>query len=148
MPRPLKKAKLAKERHQGLKFTPAASDSGSDGSMYEKSSSEGDESDEEVRVDAEEVVGTLHNLFPIFLPAKLRSAISSIKAAVQVKKRKRADRPAVYTGESRTTAWRKSQFNKKAAAGCKKLESFFVSQMPFLIDKRLTSHLAQEIPSE
>ncbi|KZP12922.1 hypothetical protein FIBSPDRAFT_913191 [Athelia psychrophila] len=71
MPRPLKKAKLAKEHHHGLKFAPAASDSGSDGSMYEKSSSEGDESDEEVRVDA------------IFLPAKLRSTISSIKAAVQ-----------------------------------------------------------------
>lgn len=44
----------------------------------------------------------------------------------QLKKRKKADRPPIYTGNSRTTDWRKRTNEIKKAQGCKSLKSFFI----------------------
>lgn len=42
----------------------------------------------------------------------------------RVKHRKKPRRPAVYTGDSSTTAWRRKKAQEKAAKGCRTLDAF------------------------
>lgn len=49
---------------------------------------------------------------------------------VQKKRRKDADRPPIYTGDSRSTAWRSKVKAKERAQGCMKLDSFMFTSVP------------------
>jgi len=64
-------------------------------------------------------VVALQRLYAVFLPPHLRSDRDTLE-----KRRKIKNRPAVYAGGSRTTAWRRNVAQKKAAQGCGTLDGF------------------------
>ena len=67
-------------------------------------------------------VEELQHLFSVFLPLHLR--LKEKPSKTWQKHQKMQNRPPVYTGESRTTAWRKNTTRRKAAQGCTTLDAF------------------------
>ena len=61
----------------------------------------------------------LQRLYAVFLPPHLR-----LSQETREKRRKIKNRPAIYTGYSRTTVYRRGLSREKAAQGCGKLENF------------------------
>jgi hypothetical protein len=87
-------------------------DDNSDGSTTDTDSKDGTQRDDQV-------VEGLQHLYSVFLPPHLQP-----KESTREKRRKIPNRPAVYTGNSRSTAWRKATEQKKAAEGCAMLNTF------------------------
>ena len=61
----------------------------------------------------------LQRLYSVFLPPRLQ-----LKEDGREKRYKISKRSAVYTGRSRTTAWRRGVAQRKAADGCTTLDVF------------------------
>lgn len=79
-----------------------------------------DSSDEkEKEKEARNSVAALQHLYGVFLPRQLQ-----LDGHTREKRRKTRNRPPVYTRDSRTTVWRRSVAQKKAAQGCAKLDGF------------------------
>jgi hypothetical protein len=146
MPARSKRSRLAKEmRHQGrtgfakrAKVAPSP-----EGSVYCPSDSDADADqsagDTEETGDNQSIVSAaegLQRLYAEILPEDLQQN----RAKPQTKRR----RPAVYTGESSTTAWRRKKTQEKAAKGCMTLDAFIQRKVcsggPYEV-KYIASHL-------
>lgn len=134
MPLRSKKSRVAKQKrsHGRAAFrkcaaSPPPSPGGSEGSDYrapdnstDASSTEAGSSNESGTNDqAATPVEGLQRLYSVFLPPHLRP-----KERIQEKRQKISNRRAVYTGDSRTTNWRKDTDLKNAAKGCKTLDGY------------------------
>ena len=85
-----------------------------------ESATDVDSSDEkEKEKEAKTSVVALQRLYGVFLPRQLQ-----LDDDTREKRRKTKNRPPVYTKESRTTGWRRSVAQKKAAQGCATLDGF------------------------
>jgi hypothetical protein len=98
-------------------------DNKSDSSVIYVDSSDDRESDDKVET-VEASVEALQCLYSVFLPPHLR-----LEAKTQDKCRKLTSRPPVYTGGSRTTAWRRNVAQMNAAKGCASLDGFVVRKV-------------------
>lgn len=131
-----KRSKAAKRTRQNARATFAApashtaspggseyviSDNGSDGSGMDLKSS--DESDIQGGNSVKASMEALQRLYSTILPPHLRVRLEENE---HTKRRKMDNRKAVYTGDSRTTVWRKNAALKRAADGCMTLDAFLV----------------------
>jgi hypothetical protein len=66
----------------------------------------------------------LQSLYSVFLPPHLQ-----LKDSTCEKRQKISNRPAVYTRNSQTTAWRKDMAQRKAAEGCAMLDTFITRKV-------------------
>ena len=98
-------------------------DNKSDSSAIYVDSSDDRESDDEVET-VEASVEALQRLYSVFLPPHLR-----LEAKTRDKRRKLTSRPPVYTGGSRTTAWRRNAAQMNVAKGCASLDGFVVRKV-------------------
>ena len=131
MPIRNKKAQVAKQKRAPgrAKFTQRANTAGEDNDDYRPSddNSDGSTTDTDRKGGAErddQVVEGLRQLYSIFLPPHLRP-----KESTREKHRKISNRPAVYTGTSRISTWRKDVEQKKAAKGCATLDTFIIRKV-------------------
>ena len=85
---------------------------------------DGEESGNESEDEVEASVVALQSLYSVFLPPHLRQ-----EARMQEKRCEISNRPSVYTGDSRTTHWRKETARRNAAKGCASLDTFLVRQV-------------------
>jgi hypothetical protein len=81
-----------------------------------------DDDDGQRNQEAETSVIALQRLYAVFLPPHLRP--NQFNQASVEKRRKITNRPVIYTGGSRTTAWRRDVAQTKAAQGCATLDGF------------------------
>lgn len=95
------------------------SDDSTDESATDKDSSKDSSDDKGGDNETGMSVVALQRLYAASLPPHLQLDEDTLK-----KRRKMRDRPPVYTGDSRTTAWRRSVAQKKAAQGCMTLDGF------------------------
>jgi hypothetical protein len=95
-------------------------DNNSDASIISVRSSD-DEHDES---DIESSVEVLQHFYSVFLPPP-----SCLEGRTQGKRRKGTDRRPVYTGDSRTTRWRKNAALSLAAEKCTTLDGFIVRKV-------------------
>ena len=77
----------------------------------------------------------IQRLYSVFLPSHLQS-----KEMTREKCQKMRNRQSVYTGDSRTTAWRKNTAQKKAAEGYRTLDAF-ISRKVCPSDYQLSANL-------
>ena len=134
MPVRSRKSRAAKKKRcQGhSSFSKRASDSSPDGSVFCLSDSNTDAStiDTDSSIDGGRDDGaavsteSLQRLYLIFLPPPLQ-----LNEMNQEKHQKVSKRSAVYTKDSRTTAWRRSAAQRKAAEGCMKLDGFVLKKV-------------------
>ena len=96
------------------------SDSDADARTVEISSSNDTGTDEPAAADLE----GLQRLYAVFLPQRLR-----LNEGRREKHQRVSKRSAVYTRESRTTAWRKRVAQKKATEGCTMLDAFVLRKV-------------------
>ena len=89
------------------------------GSSFNREENE-NESEEEV----EASIVALQSLYSVDLPPHLRR-----EAKTREKRRKIGNRGAIYTGDSRTTRWRKETARRNAAKGCATLDPFVVRKV-------------------
>jgi hypothetical protein len=139
MPRRAKRSRTAQQQRQstragafGTLSTRAPSPNGSDidvlddksdaSTIYIDSSDDGERDDEVETVEAS--VEALQRLYSVFLPPHLR-----LEANTRDKRRKIPNRLPMYTGESRTTAWRRHTAQMNAAKGCASLDGFVVRKV-------------------
>jgi hypothetical protein len=93
-----------------------------DASTIATDSSNGRERNNQVAASVE----GLQRLYSVFLPPHLQLNEDS-----RGKRQKTSKRSAVYTGGSRTTAWRRNVAQRKAAEGCRTLDSFVQRKVSF-----------------
>lgn len=93
------------------------SDDPADESPSDADSSAGRGEDDQLRTS----VVALQRLYSVFLPPHLRI---NQDTGDNLKRRKIKNRPPIYTGDSRTTAWRKEVAQRKAEQGCGTLDGF------------------------
>ena len=98
-------------------YCPSISDDHADESPSDVDSSDGRGGDNQARMS----VVALQRLYSVFLPPHLRL---NQDHDTRGKRRKIKNRPPIYTGDSRTTAWRKDVAQRKAAQGCGTLDGF------------------------
>ena len=79
-------------------------------------------------------VEALQRLYSMFLPSHLR-----LKEKKQEKHQNTKNRKPMYSGDSRTTIWRKGTSLKRAAEGCMMLDAFVVKRVCPLSVKQLRS---------
>jgi len=134
MPSGSKKSRVAKQKREegrdqghtafaeGAVRPPSASssdfcvlDDGSDESETDMGSSD----ERGVNDEAGTSVVALQRLYAVFLPPHMQ-----LDGDIREKRRKIKNRPPVYTRDSRTTGWRRSAAQKKAAQGCGTLDGF------------------------
>jgi hypothetical protein len=93
------------------------------------------ESEEEVEASVE----ALQSFYSAILPPHL-----SRETKTRVKRRKIANRPLVYTGDSRTTLWRKETARRNAAKGCATLDTFVVRKVCSLQPRKVQLTLSTD----
>jgi hypothetical protein len=81
------------------------------------------ESEEEV----ESSVEAVQRLYSVFGPPQLRP--ERLEENTREKRRRTTNRLPVYTGNSRTTLWRKNATCKDAAKGCTTLDAFIMRKV-------------------
>ncbi len=125
-------AKCARQNAQAAFAACAASPEGSEYIILDNSSNRsaidlesGDESDIQGGNEVKASVEVLQRLYTTVLPPHLRLEENAAQNG-HTKRRKMDNRKAVYTGDSRTTVWRKNAALKRAAVGCMTLDAFFV----------------------
>lgn len=91
------------------------SDDNTDASATATDTSSGRERNNQAAVSRD----SLQRLYSVFLPPHLQLNEDS-----RVKRQKTSKRSAVYTKDSRTTAWRRNVAGRKAAEGCTTLDAF------------------------
>jgi hypothetical protein len=136
MPRRSKRSRTAKEKrdqtHAAAFSKRAAGLPSPDGSDYSAPESNQDMSTTEAECSDNSEAGDreispmeeIQRLYSVFLPPHLQA-----KERTRQKRRKIANRRLVYTGDSRTTAWRKDTAQKKAAKGCATLDAFIMRRV-------------------
>jgi hypothetical protein len=96
------------------------SDDNSDASIIGTDSSNNRGRDDQVTAPVE----CLQRLYSAFLPSHLQLNEDRRLEEKHQKRQKVSKRSAVYTRDSRTTAWRRDVAQKKAAEGCSTLDAF------------------------
>ena len=138
MPQKGKQSQTAKTKHKGVhaafgmdaaQITSLESsdyhvlDDDSDVAVINVDSNDDSTSEEEV----ETSVDAVQRLYSVFLPPQSR--LERLEDNTREKRRKVTNRRPVYTGNSRTTLWRKNATHKDAAKGCMTLDTFFVKKV-------------------
>lgn len=108
------------------------SDSGSNCLVIDVESSDVESSDDsdtqgkeaDLEDDVQSSVEALQRLYSVFLPPHL-----CLEEKGQEQRQKRVDRRSTYSGDSRTTCWRKDNALKRAAEGCMSLDMFIVKKV-------------------
>ena len=120
-------AKNARRNAHTVFATPAPHTPSPDGSEYLGSNNSvidpesGDESNTQA---VKSSVEAIQQLYSVFLPPQLRLEVKG-----QGERGRKANRKAVYSGDSRMTMWRKRKDLKRAAEGCKTLDAFVVRKV-------------------
>jgi len=140
MPLKSKRSRAAKQtRNNALAAfaKPAPHTTSPEGSEYVDSedsvtdSETGDESEIQRGNKVGESVEALQHLDSTFLPPHLCPEEKG-----REKRRKIANRKAVYSGDSRTSIWRRESELKRAAEGCQTLDAFVVKKVRLLSVKQ------------